>query len=322
MTDPSLLNLATHKISTLIPDEVKVFGKTAGEMITDAEIFKEALKILGEAFKFVEEQAARFSIKKESVLAKVNTISLDNEITEIEEICLLRSYRLAKLVNSQKLQNELIAFLEGGTTGYFGFAGLPFNLIFSSFLCFRAVQTVAMFYGYDVKNDPDELAHAGEVFTRSLNPGQKQHTGVGGMMSKIILMSEVTTVRQLTKKTWTDFAARGGVSLLIVQMRALANNSAKKALEKAGRKELEQSIFTNAFTQFGKHLSKKSVAKMAPLFSAGIGAAIDMGQVRKVIEFANIYYHQRFLTEKEIRISNLLDEAQSVIKSDCTSLED
>ena len=221
----------------------------------------------------------------------------------------------------QKFQNELIAFLEGAATGGFGFAGLPFNLILSSFLCFRAVQLVAMFYGYDVKNNPEELAHAGEVFTQSLNPAQKQHTGVGGMMSKIILMSEATTIRQLTKKTWADFAAKGGVSLLIVQMRALAHASAKKALAKAGQKELEQSIFTNAFTQIGKHLTMKNVKLMVPVVSATIGAAIDMKQVRKVIEFANIYYHQRFLSEKEVRISNLLSEAQDMIEPNYAILE-
>lgn len=41
--------------------------------------------------------------------------------------------------------------IEGGGTGAFGFWGLPFNLVLSTFLYFRAVQSIAMFYGYDVK---------------------------------------------------------------------------------------------------------------------------------------------------------------------------
>jgi len=65
-----------------------------------------------------------------------------------------------------------MAFAEGGATGYFGFAGLPLNLVLSMFLYYRAVQSIAMFYGYDVKHDSAELVIAGEVFMSALSSGE------------------------------------------------------------------------------------------------------------------------------------------------------
>jgi len=62
--------------------------------------------------------------------------------------------------------------VEGGTTGAFGFWGLQFNIVLSIFLYFRAVQSIAMFFGYDIKNGSAELVIASEVFTNALSPAQ------------------------------------------------------------------------------------------------------------------------------------------------------
>ena len=58
-----------------------------------------------------------------------------------------------------------------------------------------------------------------------------------------MMVSEATALKQTAAKTWADMAARGGVGLLITQMRALAHASAKKALENAGKAGLETSVF-------------------------------------------------------------------------------
>lgn len=39
---------------------------------------------------------------------------------------------------------------------------MPFNLGLSTFLYYREVQSVAMYYGYDIKNDTAELVIANE----------------------------------------------------------------------------------------------------------------------------------------------------------------
>ena len=129
------------------------------------------------------------------------------------------------------------ALVEGGATGAVGFAGLPFNLVFSTFLYYRAVQTIAMFYGYDVKNDPSELIIASEVFVSALNPQNVNANEIGSIIGKIMLISELTTIKQASRKTWEAMASVGGIGLMIVQMRALAHNSARKALEKTGKRD-------------------------------------------------------------------------------------
>ena len=68
-----------------------------------------------------------------------------------------------------------IALVEGGGTGAAGFWGLPANLALSMFIYFCVVQSVAMFYGYDVKDGPTgELDIASEVFQGALAIARRQ----------------------------------------------------------------------------------------------------------------------------------------------------
>ncbi len=105
-----------------------------------------------------------------------------------------------------------------------------------------------MFYGYDVKNDSTELVIASEVFTNALSPSTSDaNNEATNIIGKIMLMSQAAVVKQTAKKTWTDMAARGGIPLLLAQM-------------------------------------------------------------KKVLEYADIFYQKRFIVEKESRISNLIGE--------------
>lgn len=128
------------------------------------------MKIAVEGFKIIEEQLAKFIINEKAIIKKINKIEKANEIIKIKEICLTRSYDIAKIVNKYKMQDIWVAVAEGGIIGYTGFAGIPFNLVLSTFLYYRAVQSVAMFYGYDVKNDSVELVIAGQVFMKAISP--------------------------------------------------------------------------------------------------------------------------------------------------------
>ena len=116
----------------------------------------------------------------------------------------MRSYDVAKSVNAYKNQDILAATLEGGGTGALGFAGLPLNIALSTFLYFRAVQSIAMFYGYDVKNDSAEMVIASEVFTSALSPKTSDaNNEMTNIIAKIMLMSQATAIKQTAKKTWT-----------------------------------------------------------------------------------------------------------------------
>lgn len=314
LLEPSKLSKAGEKVVGFIPDKIKNVGKNISGSLSEMELYQQAMKIVAEGFKRIEEQAAKFTISENTIIKKVNSISANNEITDIHEICLVRSYDLEKIVVSSTIQDQILALIEGGITGAAGFVGLPFNMVLSLFLYYRAVQAVAMFYGYDVKNDASELVIASEVFVGALDPKNSGNEGeLGGIIGKIMLISELTTIKQTAKKTWEAMASLGGIGLLLVQMRALAHNSARKALEKVGKKGLENTIFRNIFKQVGKNLTKKVVQRSIPVISGVIGACFDTAQMNKILNYANIFYHKRFLIEKEMRIQELIDRSKELL---------
>ena len=87
---------------------------------------------------------------------------------------------------------------------------------------------------------------------------------------------------------------------------SLANNAAKKAIEKAGKKGIEKTAFTEVFEQIGRKLTQKSIGKAIPYVGAVIGATLDTAQMVQIIKYADIFYNKRFILEKEIRINALL----------------
>lgn len=311
ITEPSLIAKAGKKVgntfNAIVPENIKEKGISLKKDISEKELYKECMRFVGEGFQILEKNAAKSTISEKSILNKINKIDTTNHITSLDEICLVRGYNISKMVNQYRLQDLSIAFVEGGTTGAFGFAGLPFNIVLSTFIYYRAVQSVAMMYGYDVKHEAAELLIAGDVFLNALSPSSKESSELSSYIGKIMIMTESTIVKQTAKKTWEDMAARGGICLFITQMRALANKSAQKALEKTGQKGLEKSVFKNIFEQLGKNLSKKSVGKIVPGISAIIGALFDTAQMNNVLEYADIFYNKRFITEKEVRVNQIID---------------
>lgn len=304
---PSKIAQIGSRAWKLVPENVKSAGTKIVADVSAQEVYKKALTLIATGFKAVEEQAAKLSISEKTILQKVNTVIPDYEITELNEVCFARSYSLEKLVKNYRSQDTFAAFVEGGATGAFGFWGLPFNIVLSTFLYFRAVQSIAMFYGYDIKNDGAELVIASEVFTNALSPVHKDDSNeTTNIIVKVMLMSQAEVVKQTAKKTWTDMAARGGVPLLLAQMRALGNKAAQNALEKAGAKGLENSLFREAFEQIGRKLTLKAIGKAVPVVSAVFGALIDTAQMKQVLNYADIFYHKRYIFEKEVRINAVI----------------
>ncbi|MBQ8180550.1 MAG: EcsC family protein [Ruminococcus sp.] len=308
MLEPSITTKAAKKVGTLIPDKVKNAVGTIGNKITEQELYQQALKLISSGFKVVEEQVSKYTISESMVLKNISKSNPKHPISYLDEVCLVRSYDIAKLVSRNKGMSRFYAVVEGGVTGVVGFGGLPFNLVFSTLLYFRAVQAIAMYYGYDVKNDDEELVIASDVFANALSPTKNDvNNELGGVISKIMIMTEANIVKQTAKKTWTDMAARGGVPLLLTQMRALAHKAAQKALEKAGAKGLEQSLFKGVFEQIGKKLTLKTVGKAVPVVSGVLGALIDVAQMNQIVRFADIFYQKRFIMEKQGRIERLIE---------------
>lgn len=313
MIEPSKISKVTKKAGELIPSQVKNLSKEIGKSITEKEIYAQMMKLVQEGFKTIEEQAAKYSISEDQIKKRINK-KTEYEINKLDEICLMRSYDIASIVNNYKTQDILTAMAEGAGTGAFGLAGLPLNIVLSTFLFFRAVQSIAMFYGYDVKNDASEMVIAADVFTNALNPSEEPINNENAtIIGKIMIMTQTELVKQTSRKTYEAMATKGGLPLLLVQMRALSNKAAKKALEKAGGKGIENNLFKDTLEQVGKGLTKKSMGKMAIGLSAILGALIDTAQMKKVLDYADIFYHKRFILEKEHRLdllnkNNLFEE--------------
>ena len=302
MIAPNAFNKAMDKVGEKIPQVVKDAFSAVGDRISEADLFVKSMEVLSKSFQKLEEFAAKVTISENEIIKQANRISADNEISTLSEICLVRSYDLERAVSKYKYADIIAALVEGAATGAPGFAGIPFNLALSTFLYYRAVQSIAMFYGYDVKNDPSELAIASEVFMGGLNPKECTGTELSGAIAKVMLFTQVTTVKETVKKGWFAMANKNGVTLLLTQMRALAHGAAKKALEKAGKKGLEKTAFTEVFEQVGKKLTQKTIGRVVPCFGAFCGAAIDTAQMIQIIQYANVFYCKRFILEKESRI--------------------
>ncbi len=309
LTAPGKIAKIGAKAGQLLPEKLKKAGNEIGLSITQMELYSRIMEVMGTGFQAIEEQASRFSVSEKQILKKLNQISDSKDIEDLDEICLLRSYNIAAAVSSYKSQDTAAAIVEGGGTGALGFWGLPFNIVLSTFLYFRAVQSIAMFYGYDVKNDSAELMIASEVFTSALSPVSNDvNNEATTLIGKIMVMGQAAVVKQTAKKTWTDMASRGGIPLLLTQLRALAHKSARTALQKAGKKGLENSIFRDALEQIGRKLTLKSIGKAVPVVSAIFGALLDTAQMKKVLEYADIFYQKRFILEKGSRIAELTEE--------------
>lgn len=301
LTKPNVVSKISTKAGEMIPQKYKDIGIELGNNITEQEIYIQMMKYVGEGYKIIEEQAAKYSITEAKIIDKINEKS-ERKISELDEICMLRSYEIESAVCTYKAKGIFTATLEGAITGALGFAGLPLNIVLSTFLYFRAVQSIAMFYGYDVKNDSAELIIAGEVFKNALNPTDNLSENEASLaIGKIMVITQAEIVKQMANKTWFENASKNGVPLLITQIRALANKAARKALDKAGKKGLEKNIFSDILEQIGKKINKKSLAKISIGFSAIFGALVDSSQMRKVLEYADVFYQKRFIIDKEAR---------------------
>lgn len=305
LTKPGLTSKAVKKIGEVTPSWLKELTSDIGESFSEQELLEEAMKVIAEGYNVIQENAAKFTISERLIVKSVNEAIKDQEISSVDEFCLVRGYELAKLVDRRKFVDLALAFGEGGVTGFVGFAGIPFNLVLSTFLYFRAVQAVAISYGFDVKSDPVELAYASEVFVASLSPRSSNASNPTSLIGRIMLVSELEAVKQTAKKSWTEMAARNGIPLLLTQMRALAHKSAQSALEGAGKKGLEQTVFKNVFEQIGKRLTLSSVERAVPVVGGVFGALFDTGYMNRTIAFASTFYHKRFLLEKQVRVEAL-----------------
>lgn len=300
------------KAKEIVPKELADVAADAKVILNEKEFIKQALKYVAEGFTTLEEYAARATVNEKTVLKKINKNIDGDGITRLDEVCFARSYDISRIVGNYKKSHVLTATLEGAATGAFGFAGIVPNLVASLFLFFRAVQSVAMYYGYDVRNNASELEIASGVLMSALSPqNDLTNNELTAAVGKFMVFSETTAVKQAANKTWAEMIEHGGLGLMIAQIRALANKAAQKALESAGKKGLENSLFRSILQQLGKILSLKNTAMVMPVLGGAVGALFDTTQMNRIVTYADIFYNKRFIEEKGVRINSLINPEES-----------
>lgn len=311
LTSPGYISKAVAKVRAgllaVTPERVRRLAQEAVDVAAEWEIVKRVLEHAGRGFAELSAQASRLTYSHDGILDALRAEGV--HVARFEEICAARSYHLERVARSRDYADLLAALAEGAATGAPGLPGVPFNIALCFFLYFRAVQGIALYYGYDVERDPCELEFASATaitcFTPRVEGGAESLTGVIG---KMMLAANVTALRHaLARRTYTEMAKRGGSQLLYVQIRAAANQAAARALRNAGRTGIEAKVFRDLLEQVGRQLPKEAGKKAVPLLAALIGGLSDTYYMSRVLRIANLTYHKRFLFEKEHRV-HLLTE--------------
>lgn len=297
------------KVSKYLPEKIKGVTADAIKSASDLVVIKKVIESAGKGFGVVNENSARYTLSKKQTIKSLS--NKDIQVIQFENICELRSYYIEKnTINRRKAFDLPTTFVGGGVTGFFGLWGVPFNLAYTFFMYYRTVQAVGLHYGYDVIEDPRELEFASSVTIECLSPHiTSDAQNLGSIVSRMMFATNVTALKEsLMKLSYEQMAQKGGAELLYVQIRALANAQAKKALEKVGKEGVEAGIFKNLLEQIGKKMSKETGKKAVPIIGGAVGALSDTYTMNRIIEGANLIYHKRFLFEKDIRIRELTSD--------------
>lgn len=275
------------------------------DRLTDADIIKGVLEAAAKGFATLGELASASSISQDRLLKKLRRSGI--KVGSFEEIAALRVYSITPNVGDVRWKHLSYTAIQGLVTGSPGALGIPFNIAASFFLFFRAAQTIALHYGYDAQKDPAEAEIASQVALLSLDPRLAESSShLGSLLGKMALAGELTVLRTaLRNSTYQQMAKRGKSTLLYVQLRALANKAAKKALHQSGNKGLEAGIFKGMLEVAAKQLPKTAGIKWIPILGGLITASIDSHLMNRVLKGARILYAKRFLMEKEDRVKHL-----------------
>ena len=302
--NPGTVSKFADKLLNVATEDIKILGWDVKKTISEKELYNQCMKIVVDGFKVIEEKTAKHTISKDTIIQQVNQAVTYTNVTRLDEICLVRCYDIDKLITFQKYQNLAFMFLEGSATGVLGFAGMPFNLVLSTFLFFRAVQSIAMFYGYDVVNNENEMIIASQIFMKTLMP--EDESEISQIIEKFMMLNFPTAFSKVSGDR-ENVKVKESTKTLLTQLNNTAEKYAGKAVETVGQKTFEEKVFKELFEQVGKKIAKTIMKKSVPVVSLATGALIDTVQMKKLIDYAKIFYCKRFIVEKETRIKELQD---------------
>ena len=249
-------------------------GKKSRTQEKEHRLAAAMLRAAGRGFARLQGEAARQMMSEAEILAAVRKTS-GLAVYSAREVCFVRSYAVSRALRQCWTGHLRRALWQGSGTGLLGLAGLPFQLVLGLFLSFRAVQTTALFYGFDPRNRDWELTLAGQVFLAAAGGGE------GPVQTFLSAPPEAcrAALAQLTART----------DALTAQMQA------------AGQRGMEQRLFQELLEQFLRRVVLRDLGRWVPVAGAAVGAVTEADQMRRVLRTAEAFYHKRFLVEKEQR---------------------
>lgn len=115
--EPSKAKRMIRKAENLVPGKIKQAGTSLGKTITEQELYQQTLELISSGFNTVVEIVSKYTIISDAIVKNVSKSSKDVDISTIDEICLIRSYDIAKAVNKSKEMSCFYADQRRGNRG-------------------------------------------------------------------------------------------------------------------------------------------------------------------------------------------------------------
>ena len=193
----------------------------------------------------------------EFVLEKVDSKVINNATKKALEASLnvaISSINTKKLKEPSKKWHKFLSSASGGVGGFFGMAGLPFELPVSTTIMLRSIAEIAHSHGHNLNERDIQLACL-EVFS---------------------LGSSKTTSDDEAESAY--FAARGALAyemkLAVESIKGMSEKAIQEALAK-GQMPILVKLINSIASRFGITVSEKVVAQSVPFIGAAGGAAIN-----------------------------------------------
>lgn len=190
---------------------------------------------------------------------------LDESIKKISDMKRLTIDQLSYLADQQIAKYRIYSLMQGGLAGTGGIllgVDIPAIIV----LNLRAVQNIALVYGYDV-NIPYEMMTSLKVFHAATLPKRMRAEGWSKLLEEAQQFDEQLYYfyekdEQLTNESWLEQPLIQIMKSIVIMM---------------FRKKLIQGL---------------------PLIGMAVGAGMNYRLSRQVTEFANRYYQMRYLIDK------------------------
>jgi len=205
---------------------------------------------------------------KERILASGRIF--EQNLEKIADLKKLDIDQLQYLAHHQISRHRFYSFAQGGLAGTGGTLLLGSDIPAMAVINLRAVQLIAMTYGFEV-NTPFEMMASLKVFHTATLPPRVQKDGWSALMDELEESDEryfYEGTEKITDITWLEQPIQQLLKALVISL-----------------------------------FRKKSFQGM-PLISMAIGAGANYQLTRKVTDVAHKYYQLRYLKEKE----EMLDE--------------